>query len=151
MASAGKGGNGIDKLSIVVFSGDYDRVHYALATAAAACAVGKAVTLFFTMGATRALLGPRPDGTPGWTGLEAPGDDGPPKVRDAHRRNAGIGGMEELIVACAELGATFMVCEMGLRIARVAPETLRSDVTIAEGGIVTFLGDASRDGAMLLV
>ena len=43
------------KLSVIVFSGDYDRVHYALAMASAAAATNRAVTLFFTMAATRAL------------------------------------------------------------------------------------------------
>ncbi|MGE3933709.1 MAG: hypothetical protein AB7F67_10660, partial [Rhodospirillaceae bacterium] len=129
----------VEKLSIVVFSGDYDRVHYALAMASAAAAIDKPVTLFFTMGATRALLAPRPDGTPGWAGLEPPGDGGTPLTHDAARLQAGIGGFEELLVACAELGVAFMVCEMGMRLARVVPESLRADVPIARVGIVTFL------------
>ena len=59
-----------DKLSIVVFSGDFERVHYALATAAAAAAVDRPTTLFFTMEAIHALARRRGDGTPGWTALE---------------------------------------------------------------------------------
>ena len=39
------------RLAIIVFSGDYDRVHYALAMASAAAAVSRPATLFFTMGA----------------------------------------------------------------------------------------------------
>ena len=56
---------GPDKLSLIVFSGDYDRVHYALITASAAAATDRQVTLFFTMGATRALLDTDADGAPG--------------------------------------------------------------------------------------
>ena len=44
------------KLSLVLFSGSYDKVHYALAMAAAALASNTPATLFFTMGAARALL-----------------------------------------------------------------------------------------------
>ena len=44
------------KLGIIVFSGDYDRVHYALITASAAAATDRQVTLFFTMEGIRALL-----------------------------------------------------------------------------------------------
>ena len=42
-------------LSLVVHSGDFDKVHYALVLAASAAAIGTPATLFFTMGACRAL------------------------------------------------------------------------------------------------
>ena len=45
----------IDKLSLVVFSADCDKIHYALMLAGAALAVNTPVTLFFTMGACQAL------------------------------------------------------------------------------------------------
>ena len=47
-----------DKLSLIIQSGEYDRVHYALVMASAALAVGKPVTLFFTMAATRCSILP---------------------------------------------------------------------------------------------
>ena len=56
------------RLSIVVHSGAFDRVHYALMMAAAAAAVDRPVTLFFTMGATQALR--RPDGWVNLSGAE---------------------------------------------------------------------------------
>ena len=40
---------------------------------------------------------------------------------------------------------------MGLRAAGIDAKDLRDDLTIDTAGIVTFLGDASKDGAMLLV
>ena len=36
-------------LSLIVFSGDYDRVHYAFVIASSAAATGRRVTMFFTM------------------------------------------------------------------------------------------------------
>ena len=39
-----------EKLSIVVFSGDFDKIHYALVMASAAAAIDIPATLFFTMG-----------------------------------------------------------------------------------------------------
>ena len=125
---------GPDKLSIVIFSGDYDRVHYALVLASAAAATGKPVTLFFTMEATRAL-------TPGWADRDS----------EAAYAERGIGTFEELLAACVELDVTFMVCEMGRRAADVERSDLRADVPVAEGSAVTFMADASRDGAMLLI
>ena len=123
-----------DKLSIIVFSGNYDRVHYALVLASAAAATGKKVTLFFTMEGTRAL-------TPGWADA----------AKETAYAGKGIGTFEELLAACVELEVTFMVCEMGRRAADLEPDDLRDDVPVAEGGAVTFMNDASRHGAMLFV
>ncbi len=126
----------VDKLSLVVFSGDYDRVHYALAMAAGAVASNHAVTLFFTMGAARALVD--------WHAL-------PGAEADATLRARGIAGFDDLLDACVALGVTIMVCEMGLRALGIAAADLRPDVPVTPGGIVSFLADASRDGGMLFI
>ena len=88
-------------LSIIVRAGDYESAHYALALAAAALAVNKPAVLFFTMGGIRAL-----------DGAAAALDDW---ARDALNRERGVGDFETLLQACVELGARFIVCEMGLR------------------------------------
>ena len=67
----------------------------------AALAVNKPAVLFFTMAGIRALTGPPP----------ALDDWG----RDALNRERGVGDFETLLQACVELGARFIVCEMGLR------------------------------------
>lgn len=126
----------VDKLSLVVFSGEFERVHYALSMAAGAAATNRPATLFFTMGAARALVD--------WRTL--PGADA-----DADLRAKGLAGFDELLEACVALGATIMVCEMGLKALGIAPGTLRADLPITPGGIVTFLADASKDGAMLFI
>ena len=139
------------KLSLVVFSASYDRVHYALATAAAALSINTSVTLFFTMGAVRALLAPDGDGRPGWKSLPVEAGGGDSTARDDALKAKGIGDFEELLTACAALGATIMVCEMGLRAEGTRLTELRDDLEIAEGGLVTFLRDATPDGAMLFI
>jgi len=134
-----------DKLSIVVHSGDFERIHYALAMAAAAAAVDRPTTLFFTMAALRALAKAGADGAPGWTAL--PGA----AARDQEFSARGVAGFETLLEACKALGVTLMVCEMGLRASGLERADLRDDLTFREGGIVTFLADASADGAMLFI
>jgi len=123
-----------DKLSLIVQSGDYDRVHYALVMGSAALATGKPVTLFFTMAGTRAL-------TPGWAD---------PKKEKAFTAD-GLATFEELLAACRDLEATFMVCELGLRAENLTAGDLRVDITITQGSAVSFLSDASGNGAMLYV
>lgn len=126
----------VDKLSLVVFSGDFERVHYALVLAAGAVASNHAVTLFFTMGAARALVD--------WRAL-------PGAEADETLRTRGIAGFEELLEACVALGVTVMVCEMGLRALGIDAASLRPDLPVTAGGIVTFLADASKDGGMLFI
>lgn len=139
-----------DSLSIIVFSGDFERVHYALVLAAGAAALGTPVTLFFTMGATRALVSADPDGAPGWRALPA-GSDATGAEVDAGFAARGVATFEELLSACVEMEVRFLVCEMGLRALDIDRAILRDDVRIAEGGVATFLNGASRTGAMLFV
>ena len=123
-----------DKLSLIIQSGEFDRVYYALVMASAALATGKQVTLLFTMDGTRALM-------PGWSDTD----------RAAALSAAGLADFEELLTACRELGALFMICETGLRAAGLTPEQLRDDIEISEGSAVSFVADASATGAMLYI
>ena len=130
----------IEKLSLVVFSGSYERVHYALCMAAAAAATNRPVTVFFTMAASQALrLG-------GWQSL--PQTEG---LSDQRYQSRGIVGFEEILDSCVALNVTIMVCEMGLKALGLSAEDLRQDIPIAQGGIVSFLADASSNGAMLFI
>lgn len=130
----------IDKLSLVVFSGSFERVHYALCMAAAAAATNRPVTLFFTMAASQAL---RPNGWHNLPQTEA--------MSDPLYQSRGIVGFEELLESCVALGVTIMVCEMGLRALGLTAADLRPDIPITQGGIVSFLADASSNGAMLFI
>ncbi|MEE8279748.1 MAG: DsrE family protein [Alphaproteobacteria bacterium] len=145
------GRQGPDKLSLIVFSGDFERVHYALAMASAAAAMNTPVTLFFTSEGIRALKGPGPGGAPGWHALpvDAAGKDA--RSVDAEFGIKGVATFEEMLSASVSFGVTFMVCEMGLRAVGLELADLRDDVTYVQGGIVSYLADASQNGATLFV
>jgi len=143
-----------DKLSVIVFSGDFERVHYALVTASAAVAIDIPVTLFFTMGASRALLAPIDGGPPAWRNLPA-GDSGAMggnggRIDDGFKART-VADFEDLLGACVALGVRFMVCDMGLRALDLEGVQMRDDVPIESGGMVSFLNDASRAGQMLFI
>ncbi len=139
-----------DKLSLVVFSGDFDKVHYALAMASAAVAVNVPATLFFTMEAIRALKKPGSGASPGWHALRA-GDGRSAREVDAEFGRRGVAHFDELMEACRDLDATIMFCEMGLRAAGLEMADLREDIDYRQGGLVTFLNDARADGAMVFI
>ncbi|MBB3262881.1 peroxiredoxin family protein [Azospirillum sp. OGB3] len=143
---------GPESLSIVLFAGGFDRVHYALVMASAAAATNRKVTLFFTGRALNTLLAGDADGAPGWHRLD-PADDGSrPAERDAAFTANGLAGFEELLEACVMLKVTVMACEMGLRaLGLPAGVPLRPDVPVKTGGVVTFLNDAPKTGAILFV
>jgi peroxiredoxin family protein len=135
-----------NKLSIVVFSGAFDRVHYALVMAAAAVASNTPVTLFFTMWAGRAL-----EKDQAWRRMPVSEGGQTAAEMDAQFKSRNVADFETLLEACVALGVTVMVCEMGLKALGMDPDDLRPDVPVAKGGVVTFLADASKDGAMLFV
>jgi peroxiredoxin family protein len=138
-----------DKLSIVVFSGDFDKIHYALVMASAAAAIEIPATLFFTMAASRALLA-----APSWRTLPA-GEIGRPgqsagDIDDGFKQRT-VADFEDLLQACISLGVKFMVCDMGLRAMDLEDATLRDDVPFETGGMVTFLADARASGQMVFI
>jgi peroxiredoxin family protein len=112
-------------VSVILRSGDYESAHYALALASAALAVNKPAVLFFTMGGIRALTGPPPT-VDDW-------------ARDRQNKARGVGDFETLLQACVELGARFIVCEMGLRSLGIEASSLRRDIPFTIAGIVTLL------------
>lgn len=127
------------KLSIVVFSGEFVKVHYALVMASGAAAIDVPVTLFFTMEGARAIFADQ-----GWKKLAGSETDEEFKARN-------VAHFEELLEACTLMDVKFMVCEMGLRAMGLENEPIRDDVTVDTGGVATFLYDARKDGSVVFV
>jgi len=138
------------RLSLILFAGDYERVHYAMAMAAAAAATARPVTLLFTMGAIHALRAAQADGSPGWAVLKSAVNGDEATARDAAHNADGVASLEELITACGEFDVAFHVCEMGMAAEHLTRDDLRDDLTIASGGLVGFLSEAERDGGRIV-
>jgi peroxiredoxin family protein len=146
----------LDKLSIIIFSGYYDKIHYALVLAAAAAAIGRSVTLFFTMGACHALKESNSSGSPSWRKLplseEYKSDkDDCGSTRDDEYAAQNLATFDALLDSCIQLDVTFMVCEMGLKAEGLKRLDLRTDIPFQEGGVVTFLNDTSKDGTVIFI
>lgn len=141
---------GRDRLSLIVFSGDYDRVHYAFVMASAAAATNRPVTMFFTMGASKALLAPGPDSTPGWAALAKAENGKNPIERDSEHEKAGVATLEELLLASSELGMTMGVCELGMTAEGLSLNDFRTDIQVSVGGMVSFLAEAENDNGRIV-
>ncbi|MGH6900946.1 MAG: DsrE/DsrF/DrsH-like family protein [Geminicoccaceae bacterium] len=132
-----------ERLSVVLLSGDFERVHYALCVASTAAALERPVTLFVTLGGLRAFIAEDAQGRPGWMRLPV-ADPAPPEAADggaldARYRARGVAGFEELLEACRALEVEFMVCEMGMRALGLEPGELRADLGLQPGGLATLL------------
>ncbi len=120
------------RLSLILHSADYGRIHYGFVMAAAATATDRPVTLFFTMGAIHAL-------TPGWG-----------RANDSANAEKGIATLAEMIAACAEFEADFQICDAGLKSEGLMMDDLRPDIAATPGGMVSFLAEAERDNAQIV-
>jgi peroxiredoxin family protein len=141
-----------ERLSVVLLSGAFERVHYALCMASAAAALERPATLFVTLGALRAFTVADAAGQPGWMCLPVATDVAPPDVDggalDARYRSSGVAGFEELLEACRALEVEFMMCEMGLRALGLTPDALRKDLALRPGGLASLL---ARGGQIVVL
>jgi len=138
------------RLSLIVFSGDFDRVHYAFAMASAAAATDRPVTMFFSGGALRFFSAVANDGTPGWATL-APAENSATAIeRDDELSKVGIGTIEELAMACVELNVAFFRCDMGVKANKLDSATFRPDIPTRSGGLVSFLAEAEKEDSQIV-
>ena len=119
-------------LAIAVHSAFADRIHYALVLAAAAAAVDRPVTLFFTMGACRALV-------PGGWPMLVTEDGRSATAFDDALAAAGVATFETLAESCLALDVRFLACDSGLRALGIEPEALRSELRVELAGAFTYL------------
>ena len=106
--------------------------------------------MFFTMGAAKALLAPTANTSPGWAAIAAAENGESALERDAAHSKAGIATLEELILACIELGVTLQVCEMGLIAEGLSSNGFREDANVTVSGMVSFLSEAENDNGRIV-
>lgn len=154
------------KLSIIVFSGDFDKLTAAFTLATGAAAVGHEVNLFFTFWgfaavkkkAGRAFVGkgllPRLFGFL-MGGLKcAPVSrlnffGASPKIFRALMRSRNVATLEELVAAAKALGVNFYACEMAMQVLGMEKSDLVHEVKDVLG-VATFL-EISEGGRTLFI
>ena len=138
------------RLSLIIFSNLYDRIHYALMMASAAAATAQPVTIFFTMNALKTLKKPTSEGKPGWNSLDNNEQGKTPITKDLEYNEMGIATIEELLGACSEFGVNFYICQAGMKALGLKKTCLRSDLEIAEFGLVSFLKEVEGDNGQIV-
>ncbi len=155
------------KKTIIVFSGELDRVLAAFVIANAAAAMDDEVTMFFTFWGLNALRRPEKPHTDGKSllqtmfGLMMP--RGPGKLALSHMNFAGIGPklmrkamrdahvtpLQELIDTAREQGVKFVACTMSMDVMGIKAEELIDDIEFA--GAAAYLGEADEANVNLFI
>ncbi len=155
------------KKTIIVFSGDLDKVLAAFVIANGAAAMGDDVTMFFTFWGLNALRKPDRIRTSGKTWLQrgfglmmprGPGRAGlsqlnfggmGARMMKRVMRQQKVSSLEELIELAREQGVKMVACTMSMDVMGLRREELIDGLEYA--GVATYLGEADEAGVNLFI
>lgn len=157
-----------DQLSMVVFSGDLDKILAAMIIATGATAMDMKVKLFFTFWATASLRAPEKNVSgknfmSKMFGIMLP--KGSKKLKLSKMNMAGMGtammkgimkknkvaSLEEMFVLAGELGVEINICEMSMNLMGFKKEEMIDYPHMNICGVATFLNDASESKVQLFI
>lgn len=153
------------RASIVLFSGDMDKVFAALTIATGAAAAGMDTTIFFTFWGLNAIRKSKRTGQsllPRLFGLVNPGGIErlqPSRFRmlglgrllfEKMMRDKGVSPLSEMTKTALELGVRFLACETSMTIMEIRREDLIDAVSDVVG-VATYVKDASESQITLFV
>ena len=153
--------------TIIVFSGDFDKVMAAFIIANGAAAMDDEVTMFFTFWGLNALRRTEKVTTSGKSPLQKAFSmmmpRGPQRLRLSHMNFAGAGPklmqrmmrqekvmpLDDLIASAREQGVKMIACAMSMDIMGLKPEELIDGLEYA--GVASYLGDADEANVNLFI
>ena len=154
-----------DRVTLVVFSGDFDRLMAAFIIATGAAAMGMEVSMYFTFWGLTALkkktvysnknilekmvsvMMPTGPGKAGTSRLNMLGM-GPAFFKQLMKRN-NVETLPDLIQLARELDVKMIACLMSMGVMGIKKEELWDDLVY--GGVATYLGDATDSKTTLFV
>lgn len=157
-----------DQLSIVVFSGDLDKVLAAMIIATGARAMDMEVKLFFTFWATAMLRDPKknPKGKDFMAkmfGMMLPkgskklklskmnmGGMGTAMIRDLMKKK-NVASLEEMIATAGELGVEINICLMSMDLMGFQKEEMIDYPHLKYVGVGSYLADAGESRVQLFI
>jgi len=157
-----------DKLSMIVFSGDLDKVFASFIIATGAVAMGMEVAMFFTFWATPVLRDkkktePKKDLMGTMFGKMLPKGTGDLKLSKMNMGGMGtammkslmqkknVVSLDQLIEAAAELGVRIYICQMSMDLMGFKPEEMIDYPNLDFAGVATFLAEAANSKVQLFI
>jgi peroxiredoxin family protein len=137
-----------DKATIIVHSGDMDKVYSALIIGNGALAMGMDVSMFFTFwGLQRLRKGGLDKGALSRMNMLGLGKW---MVRRRMKR-AKVASLDKLMQDFKELGGKILACDMTMEIMGMKPADLRGDVIADYCGVGTYLNEARESKITLFI
>jgi len=137
-----------EKVSIVVHSGDMDKIYSALIIGNGALAMGMEASLFFTfwglMRLKRGGLDKGPLSRMNMLGLGR-------SMIKARMKKANVASLEKLFKDFLELGGKVIACDMTMEIMGLKPDDLRQDLITECGAVGTFIQEARESKVSLFI
>ena len=137
-----------DKATIVVHSGDMDKLYSALIISTGALSMGMEASLYFTFwGLERLIKGKLEGGSLSKMHLLGLGKW---MVR-RRMKAANVASMERLLQDFKELGGKIIACEMTMQIMGIKQEDLRQDLIDEYGAVGTYIQEARESKITLFI
>ncbi len=137
-----------DRMTLILHSGDFDKVMSALILGNGALAMGMDATIFATFwGLERFMRGGLVRGKLSSRNLLGIGK----RMILARMRKARVASLERLLSDYKELGGRVIACEMTMEIMGIGRETLREDLIDEYGAVGTYIQQARESGITLFI
>ncbi len=137
-----------DKATIIVHSGDMDKIYSALIIGNGALAMGLEASLYFTFWGLERLkkdgLDKGPLSKMNMAGLGS-------RMIKSRMKQANVASLERLIKDYKELGGKIIACEMTMEIMGVKKEELRQELIDEYGAIGTYIQEARESKINLFI
>ncbi|MFC2045617.1 DsrE/DsrF/DrsH-like family protein [Chloroflexota bacterium] len=137
-----------DKVTIIVHSGDMDKLYSALIVADGALAMGMEASLFFTFwGLMRLKKGELDNGPLSKMNMLGLGK----WMVKRRMKKAGAASMEKLLEDFKELGGKILACDMTMEIMGIKKEDLRQDLIEDYCAVGTYVNEARESSVTLFI
>jgi peroxiredoxin family protein len=138
-----------EKLTMVLFSGEFDKAMAAFIIANGALAMGKEVTIFVTFWGLDVIKWMRPKG-PGKLGTSKMNFGGiGPKLFQYMMGKKNVEGLPSLIEMATEFGVKIIGCQMSMDVMGLKKEDLIDGVEV--GGVAAFLNNSYASNTTIFV
>jgi peroxiredoxin family protein len=137
-----------EKLTIVVHSGDMDKIYSTLIIANGALSMGMEASLYFTFwGLQRLQKGGLEKGSLSKMHLLGMGKS----MMKQRMNKAKVSSLERLMQDFKELGGKIIACEMTMEIMGIKKEDLREDLITEYGAVGTYIQEARESNVNLFI
>ncbi len=137
-----------DKATIIVQSGDYDKLYSALIVANGALAMGMEASMFFTFWGLQRLKKGQLESGP----LSKMHFLGLGKWMVKRRmKKANIASLDKLLADFVELGGKLMACDMTMEIMGIKKEDLRADLITEYCAVGSYIQEARESAITLFI